>query len=262
MPPGSVLVIVNAAGAITMVSSALAFCVGLPESATLTVIGDEPCVVGVPLTVQPVSVKPAGNAPVIEHEYGVTPPVAPISALYGTPTVPFGRVFVSDSVAGAIVIGSLSLAFCAGLPASVTFTRTVELPEVVGVPLTVQPVRLKPAGNVPVMEQLYGVVPPARGDVRAVGDAHRSVGKRTRQSERRRRDDDRLNLAHILRRRARIGNLYGDDRTTRRGRCPAHNACSQRKTRWQCARNRAGVRRCPAARGNRRAVGDTDRAVR
>ena len=153
MPPGIALVIVKAAGAITMVSFALAFCVGLPESVTLTVIGDEPCVVGVPLTVQPVRLKPAGNAPVTEHEYGVTPPVAPISALYGTPTVPFGKVFVSDNAAGAIVIGWLALAFCAGLPASVTFTRTLTVPAVVGVPLTVQPVRLKPAGNAPVMEQ-------------------------------------------------------------------------------------------------------------
>jgi hypothetical protein len=80
VPPGNVLVIVNAAGAITIVSFALAFCVGLPESVTLTVIGDDPCVVGVPLTVQPVRLRPAGNAPVIEQEYGVTPPVAPIKA--------------------------------------------------------------------------------------------------------------------------------------------------------------------------------------
>jgi hypothetical protein len=152
VPPGNVLVIVNAAGAMTIVSFALAFCVGLPESVTLTVIGDEPAVVGVPLTVQPLRLNPAGNAPVMEHEYGETPPVAPISELYGTPTVPFGRGFVSDNAAGAIVIGWLALAFCAGLPASVTFTRTVTLTEVVGVPLTVQPVRLKPPGNVPVME--------------------------------------------------------------------------------------------------------------
>lgn len=73
--------IVNAAGAMTIVSAWLAFCAGLPESATFTVIGDEPWVVGVPLTVQPVSVRPAGKAPVIEHVYGEVPPVAPIRAL-------------------------------------------------------------------------------------------------------------------------------------------------------------------------------------
>jgi hypothetical protein len=153
VPPGKVLVIVNAAGAMTMVSFALTFCVGLPESVTFTVTGEEPCVVGVPLTVQPVRLRPAGNAPVIEHEYGVTPPVAPIIALYGTPTVPFGNVFVRARAAGAIVMVWFALAFCAGLPASVAFTRTVTLPAVVGVPLTVQPVRLNPAGSAPVIEQ-------------------------------------------------------------------------------------------------------------
>jgi hypothetical protein len=66
--------------------------------------------------------------------------------------VPFGNVFVSDSAAGAIVMGWLALAVCAVLPASVTFTSTVTVPSVVGVPLTVQPVRLKPAGSVPVIE--------------------------------------------------------------------------------------------------------------
>jgi hypothetical protein len=40
-------------------------------------------------------------------------------------------------------------------------TVTVELPAVVGVPLTVHPLMLSPAGSVPdVMLQLYGDVPP------------------------------------------------------------------------------------------------------
>jgi hypothetical protein len=59
-----------------MVSFWLAFWAGLPASVTVTVIGEEPAVVGVPLTVQPESVSPAGRVPVIEHEYGVVPPVA------------------------------------------------------------------------------------------------------------------------------------------------------------------------------------------
>jgi hypothetical protein len=46
----------------------LAFCAGLPESVTFTVTGEVPAAVGVPLTVQPVSVRPAGSAPVIEQE--------------------------------------------------------------------------------------------------------------------------------------------------------------------------------------------------
>jgi hypothetical protein len=63
---------------ITIVSGWLAFCAGLPESVTFTVIGEEPAAVGVPLTVQPVRDRPAGRAPVIEHRYGVVPPLAVI----------------------------------------------------------------------------------------------------------------------------------------------------------------------------------------
>lgn len=65
-----------------MVSFWLAFCTGLPESVTFTVIGEDPAVVGVPLTVHPVSVSPAGREPTeMEQLYGVVPPVAPIWAL-------------------------------------------------------------------------------------------------------------------------------------------------------------------------------------
>ena len=106
MPSGRVLVIVKAAGAMTIVSAWLAFCAGLPESVTFTVMGDEPAVVGVPLTVQPARAKPGGKVPVIEQLYGDVPPVAPISALYGTPTVPFGSVFVRVRADGAITMVS------------------------------------------------------------------------------------------------------------------------------------------------------------
>ena len=76
-------------------------------------------------------------------------------ALYGTPTVPSGKVdVVSVSGAGLIVIVSFALADCAGFPESVTVTVTVTLPAVVGVPLTVQPVSISPGGKVPVMEQV------------------------------------------------------------------------------------------------------------
>ena len=72
---------VSAAGAITIVSFCVAFCAGLPLSVTFTVTGELPAVVGVPLTVQPVSVNPAGSVPVIEHVYGEVPPVAVIAVL-------------------------------------------------------------------------------------------------------------------------------------------------------------------------------------
>jgi hypothetical protein len=55
---------------------------------------------------------------------------------------------------------SLWLAVCCGLPESVTVTVRVVDPAVVGVPLMVHPVRMRPAGSVPVIEQLYGCVPP------------------------------------------------------------------------------------------------------
>lgn len=50
-------------------------------SVTFTVTGDEPAAVGVPLIVQPVSVRPAGNVPVIEQVYGGVPSLAVIVEL-------------------------------------------------------------------------------------------------------------------------------------------------------------------------------------
>ena len=75
--------------------------------------------------------------------------------------MPSGNVdVVSDKGAGLITIVSFWLAFCAGLPESVTVTVIAELPAVVGVPLTVQPLRIRPAGKVPTIEQVSGEVPP------------------------------------------------------------------------------------------------------
>jgi hypothetical protein len=123
---------------------------GVPESVTITVMFEVPGVVGVPPTLHPVSESPAGKVPdVIEQLYGVVPPPASIVALYTTPTVPFGNVFVSTSAAGLITMVSGPDVVCVGDPESVTLTVTVELPAVVGVPLTVQPLMLSPAGSVP-----------------------------------------------------------------------------------------------------------------
>jgi hypothetical protein len=154
VPFGNVLVRVSAAGAMTMVSFALAFCEGLPASVTFTRTVELPATVGVPLTVHPVRANPAGRAPVMEHVYGVVPPAAVMFALYARPTVPLGSVLVNVSTAGAITMVSTWLTFCAGLPESVTFTVTVALPAIVGTPLTTQPERDNPAGNAPVIEQL------------------------------------------------------------------------------------------------------------
>ena len=126
---------------------------GLLESDTLTVTVDVPAVVGVPATVQPVRCRPAGSVPCeMEQLYGDVPPITPISALYGICTVPLGSVdVVSFSGAGAMVIDSGPEMVIAGLLVSVTFTVTVEVCAVVGIPLTVQPLRTRPPGSVPLV---------------------------------------------------------------------------------------------------------------
>ena len=98
-----------------------------------------PDAVGVPLTIHPVSVRPAGSVPVIEQPYGGVPSAAEMVELYAIPTVPFDKVLVIVRVAGAIVIVSGELTFCCGLPESLTLTVTGELPGVLGVPLTLHP---------------------------------------------------------------------------------------------------------------------------
>ena len=162
VPLGRVFVIFSVAGAMTMVCDDVAFCAGLPVSVTFTVTVELPAVVGVPLTVHPVSVSPAGRVPEeMEQLYGGVPSLAVMVELYTVPTVPPGKVLVMVSAAGAMTMVSFWLAFCAGLPESVTCTVIGELPAAVGVPLTVHPVSVSPAGSVPeVMEQAYGDVPP------------------------------------------------------------------------------------------------------
>jgi hypothetical protein len=90
----------------------------------------------------------------MEHVYGGVPSDAVMVAVYAVPTVPFGSVLVMVNAAGPMTIVSFWLAFWAGLPESVTVTVIGEEPGAVGVPLTMQADRLRPAGRVPVMEQL------------------------------------------------------------------------------------------------------------
>ena len=108
-------------------------------------------VVGVPLIVQLLCVRPAGSGVVgsMVQVYGAVPPVTPIVALYGTPTVPLGRV-ANDSVSGdKIVRLTVPPVPCCGFPLSVAFATKVEVPGVVGVPLTVHPVSVNPGAGVP-----------------------------------------------------------------------------------------------------------------
>jgi hypothetical protein len=78
---------------IVRLTGPLALCCGFELSVTPIVRFVVPATVGVPLTVHPVNVKPAGNVPaVIVQLYGDVPPVMSIVPLYGVPTTPFGRV--------------------------------------------------------------------------------------------------------------------------------------------------------------------------
>ena len=151
MALGSVALRLNVPeGLIVMLCDPETVLVGLLESVTVTVMFEVPGAVGVPLTVQPLSVNPAGSVPeLIEQLYGVVPPLASMVALYATPTVPLGSELVSVSAAGLITMVSGPVVDWVGDSESVAFTVTVELPAVVGVPLTVQPLSDNPAGSVP-----------------------------------------------------------------------------------------------------------------
>ena len=112
MPSGRVDVVrPSGAGLMTIVSFWLAVCVGLPESVTVTVIGELPAVVGVPVIVHPVRMRPAGRVPVIEQVYGPVPPDGVMVPVYPDPTVPGGNVPVIVSGAGLITMVSFWLAF-------------------------------------------------------------------------------------------------------------------------------------------------------
>lgn len=70
-------------------------------------------------------------------------------------------------VAGLTTRFTWLLVLSAGVAESVAFTVTVEVPDTVGVPLTMQlEAKVRPAGKVPaVTEQVYGAVPPVTPSV-------------------------------------------------------------------------------------------------
>ena len=135
-----------------MLIGPLVFPCGVELSVTYTVMLEVPAAVGVPLTMQPFSDRPAGRTPdVIVQAYGVVPPVMPIGSLYGMPTVPLGRLVNVSLTAPAAVIVRLSgpVTLCFGFDESVAVTVRFEVPAVVGVPLTTHPVNDSPAGRTP-----------------------------------------------------------------------------------------------------------------
>jgi hypothetical protein len=87
---------------------------------------------------------------VMVQEYGAVPPETPIGELYGTFTVPFGKVVtVNTSGVGLITTWTGPVTVPFGLLESVPVTVTVLVPGVVGVPLIVQFAMVNPAGSVP-----------------------------------------------------------------------------------------------------------------
>jgi len=125
---------------------------------------DIPATVGVPLTVHPVSANPIGSTPVVTAQlYGPVPPLTPIVPVYGVPTVPFGRLTeVRVSYPGVTIVRlNVPLTLSCGLELSVTWIVRFVIPAIVGVPLTMHPVSVNPAGRAPVvMLHRYGPVPP------------------------------------------------------------------------------------------------------
>ena len=136
--------------------------VAVTPFASVTSMEKEPAAVGVP-EIAPVDVfrvKPAGNVPTTENVYGAVPPVTVSGPLLnGTPTspvVPLARHV--NCGGGTIVYGQVVVAVTPF--ASVTWMENE--PAAVGVP-EIAPVdvfRVKPAGNVPTTENVYGAVPP------------------------------------------------------------------------------------------------------
>src|SRR5882762_4135102 len=89
VPPGRVVPVrVTAPPAATVrLIGPLTLCGGLELSVRVTTGFAIPGAVGVPLTVHPVSGRPAGRAPsVIEQVKGASPPVALMIPSYGVPT--------------------------------------------------------------------------------------------------------------------------------------------------------------------------------
>ena len=121
-----------------------------------------PAAVGVPLTA-PVDVfraSPAGSVPTIENVYAAVPPVT-VSAplLNAAPTSPVVPVAKQVNCGPALIVIGQSPVPTAPRE-SVTWIENE--PGTVGVPMTapVEVFRVRPAGKVPTIENVYGAVPP------------------------------------------------------------------------------------------------------
>jgi hypothetical protein len=143
-------VLIISGSAIISVSTRLA--VVLFASVTWTVKLDVPAVVGVPeiTPVEAARLNPAGRLPVvINHVYGVWPPVAVSVWLYVVPVMPENNDEVVIVIGDVIVM--LNGRVTVVVFASVTCTVKFDVPAVVGIP-AILPVKLSkasPAGKLP-----------------------------------------------------------------------------------------------------------------
>jgi hypothetical protein len=106
--------------------------------------------------------KPAGKVPLAALQVMVpTPPLDCKLALYAVLTTPLGRAVVVTVSWGLMVMLSDWFAVCGGVPESVAVTVKLVTPAAVGVPEMLDPLRLNPAGRLPVVKlQLIVPVPP------------------------------------------------------------------------------------------------------
>jgi hypothetical protein len=130
-------------GAIVIVKLCGALSTGEALSAAAIVNVNVPAVFGVPLSVAVcggvaarLSPSPGGRIPdVTENPTGVMPPVVEMSAEYGVPAVPPGRVVVVTASGFAACIVNDCVAVCDGTEESVTVTANGNDPTAVAVPL-------------------------------------------------------------------------------------------------------------------------------
>ncbi len=148
-------VIASSVGATTTEALAEAVCAGLPLSLAVAVKLDIPLAVGTPeiVPVDDASVKPWGSFPeVIDHTYGVVPPVALRVFENGAPIVTAGRVEGTMANEVAVMTNCLAAdAVWVGLLLSVTVAVKEKVPLTDGVPEIVPVVEVSatPEGRLP-----------------------------------------------------------------------------------------------------------------
>ena len=155
-------VVVISSGGLTVSGKVLvALMGGVCESVTLTVTEEVPVPVGLPVTTPVLGSRVAHEGrPVADHLYGVSPPLAARETVYGTVNTPWGstEVVIPSGIA-LTSSGKVSVTLTAVDP--VTFTVTVDVPTVVGIPV-ISPVLGSMFAHTgrPVADHVYGFSPP------------------------------------------------------------------------------------------------------